>query len=139
MNKKQWKQRAKAAEAEVDRLRDLIDPDVSFKDLEMKMRDGTMDLRMVLGDGTQPAMKFIAMLMWHAILGEEEPEPNEPPNYRATTLEWAVTPAGTGQTLRCGIEVIKPGGKSSHEIRLDLEAKVARLEARLDEFTDKEG
>lgn len=130
MTKVDWKQRALAAEAEVERLVAMLDPEVSFRDMEAEMRDGKMNLSLVLGEGQRPATKFLAAIMLHAILGDEGGEAEEPPNYRATNLEWELKPAGEFDPLRCAIEIIKPGGKSSHEIRCDLEAELARLRGK---------
>ncbi len=125
--KAEWKERAEVAEAEVERLRMMLDPEVSFRDMEMAMRDGKINLRLVLGEGSRPATKFLAALMMHAILGDEDGEPpTEPDNYRSTYFEWDLTPAMEFRPLRCSIEVIKQGGKSSHEIRRELEAELAQ-------------
>ena len=92
------------------------------------MRDGTIDLTAVLGDGAEPAMKWLAGVMLHVLLGEGVDDPVEPDNYRMTVLEWSYVPEGEFRPLRCTSEVIKPGGKSSHEIRRELEAKIDTLE-----------
>lgn len=134
--------------SERNRLRLIVDHTLTYKDLETKFRDGTFDLRAVLGEGSQPATRFLAAVMWHAILGDAGGDPNEPPNYMATefflpdvaadqeflatSMEWFITPAGTFQKLGAAIEVVKPGGKSSHQIRLDLEAELAELRGDAD-------
>lgn len=99
----------------------LMDPDLTFRDLEARFRDGTFDLRAVLGEeGGTPATKFLAAIMLHAALGENGMD--EPPNYCST--EFTFKPAGSVEQVRCNLEVIKPGGRSSHEIRQALEAKL---------------
>ena len=112
-------------EAEVRRLSLMVDVDLSYKDLEMKMRDGTIDLHMVTGEENRPAMKWLAAMMLHAAIGEGEFE-TEPPNY--STVEISLTPAGQCVPIRASLEVIKPGGKTSHEIRTELEARLADRE-----------
>lgn len=110
--------------AEVNRLRTLTDPDITYRDLEAKFQDGTFDLRAVLDpEGGQPATRFLAAVMLHAALGEGQIE--EPPNYCST--EFTFKPAGSFDidAIRCCLEVIRPGGRSSHEIRRELEAKLA--------------
>lgn len=106
--------------AEVERLRALTDADLTFRDVEAKMRDGSFDLRAVLGPGDRPATRFLAALMLHAALGEEG---EEAPNYCSTEI--GLKPANGFDEIRCCLEVIKPGGRSSHEIRRELEAKLA--------------
>jgi hypothetical protein len=110
---------------ELRRLRALTDPDLSIQDLEQHLRDGRLDLRVVTGpDGGHPATRFLAAVMLNAALGEDG---TEPPNYRETTIEFDLRPAGEIDHYRASLEVIKPGGRSSHEIRQDLEAQLRSL------------
>lgn len=106
---------------EIERLRTAVDPSLSFRDLETKVRDGSVNMRIVWGDGNEVAMRWLAMTMWHAILGDANEEPE---NYRMA--EFTVKPKGEFYPLRMAIEVIKPGARSSHEIRRDLEAELER-------------
>lgn len=115
-------------EGEVHRLALMVDVDVTFRDLQMEMRDGGINLSTVFGDESRPAMKFLAAVMLEAALGEGEFE-TEPPNYSACEL--TIKPAGGCEELHAALEVIKPGGKSSHQIRQDLEAELAALKERL--------
>jgi hypothetical protein len=113
----------RALHAEVLRHRTAADPNLSLRDLEMKIRDGFFDLRAVVGpEGGHPATKFLAAIMLNAALGEEG---DEPPNYRTTEI--SIKPAGEFDPVRAQLEVIKPGGRSSHEIRQRLEAKLREL------------
>lgn len=115
--------------AENERLLAIVDADATFSDLEVKIRDGSFDLRAVAGEeGGQPAARMLAALMLNVILGDES-EPVEPPNYRSCEL--ALSPAGEVGKFRAVMEVIKIGGRSSHEIRRDLEAENERLRAAL--------
>lgn len=128
--------RALALVAEVRRLRSLneaiaavIDKELTYRDLEVKMRDGKLDVRAVLGDGSQPVGRFLAAMMLHWLLGEGQGEPHEPPNYLSGEVK--VAPAGSFESLTCAMEVIKPGGKSSHKIREELAAENERLRSLL--------
>lgn len=112
-----------------DRLCVIMDAGLSYRDLEMKFRDGSFDLHAVLGEeGGSPATKWLAAIMLHAALGEDGVP--EPPNYLSTVFEFGLSPAGEFGQVRAVLEVIKPGGKSSHEIRQDLEARIAALQGR---------
>jgi hypothetical protein len=124
---------------EVRRLRDLVDADITYKDIELKIRDGHFDLTAIGQDGGHPATKFLAAIMLNAILGDGN---EEPPNYRGTEVhiehygdpvttqaEMGIKPAGEFRPLRLWMEVVKPGGKTSHEIRQDLERELARARA----------
>lgn len=119
---------------EVVRLRGLLDPDLSFRDLEAKVRDGSMTLSMQMADESQPIMRFLGALMLHVILGEGDQEPVEPPNYMSAEL--SLKPAGSFEEIRGYVEFIKPDGKSSGEIRRDLEAERGRLRLALEESAD---
>lgn len=110
-------------EAQLQRCADILNPELTFRDLEAKMVDGTFDLRAVLGEESQPAMKFLAGVMLHAAFGEGAFE-SEPPNY--TSCEMSLKPAGEFEPLRVFLEVVKPGGRSSHEIRQGLERQLAK-------------
>lgn len=115
--------------AENDRLWTLADPEVTFRDLEMKIRDGSFHLRTVSGtEGGTPAWRFVAALLFHLLLGED----NEmPPNYRG--YEFSLKPANASDEITVVAEIVAPGGKSSHLIRRDLEAQVERLTKQRDE------
>jgi hypothetical protein len=73
--------RIEKLEATVDRQAILLDPDMTFRDIEMKIRDGKLDLRGVLGEESQPIARFLAATMLHFVLGEGAQAPVEPPNY----------------------------------------------------------
>lgn len=125
---------------EVNRLRSLnevlaavVDKDLTFRDLEMKMRNGTIDVKAVLGKGSQPVSRFLAALMLHFLLGEGPQDPQEPPNYLSG--DFTVRPGGGVEEITCAMEIIKPGGKSSHKIRAELEAEVAHLRSRIETMT----
>lgn len=113
---------------ELDRLRLLADPTLSFKDMEMHIRDGRITFNGVFDqDGGAPAIRLFAALMFHMVLGEE----NElPPNYREYKFELDITPGGEFETLCLAVEVIRPGGETSHQIRQRLESRIAELEAK---------
>jgi hypothetical protein len=108
----------------LQRCADILDPEVTFRDLEAKVKDGKFDLWMGLGDESKPAMKFLAAVMLHAALGEGAFE-TEPPNY--TACEMSIKPAGEFEPLRAYLEVIKPGGQTSHEIRRGLERQLEAI------------
>lgn len=112
-----------ALHAEVARSRILLDPDMSFRDLEMHMRDGTINIKTVFSDESRPATRFLAALLFHIILGDHNDDAVEPENYMS--VEMAFTPREEWRPIRCSMEVVKPGGKSSHEIRRELEAELA--------------
>lgn len=114
------------AAEEIERLHGLLDPTLTFRDMEMKVRDGSLDLRAVMGEESQPVFRFLAGIMLHFVLGEGGPEDlEEPPNYRSGEL--VLKPAGGFEEIHAAIEIVKPGGKSSHQIRVELEAEVKRL------------
>lgn len=130
--------------AEVERLEQVnsvvtavIDKELTFRDLEAKMRDGALNVRAVLGEGSQPVSKFLAALMLHFLLGEGDDEPSEPPNYLSG--EFSLVPAGGFERITAVMEVVKPGGESSHKIRERLEAENKRLRQRLAKYGDIEG
>lgn len=121
--------------AEVSRYRTLTDKDLTFKDLELLVRDGSLELN-ILSPGPEDgedattmgmAMKFLAVTMWHFLLGDDN---TMPPNYR--TGELHVSPAGSAAPIVLVAEVLAPGGKSSHKIRRELEQRVAELEQQLE-------
>lgn len=113
---------------EIERLRVLI-TDLTYRDLEMKVRNGTIDFKSVLGEGSEVAMRWLATMMWHAILGDANEDPE---NYRSAAL--SIKPSGELQPISAYIEVIKPGGKSSHTIRQELESEIVRLRALCDAY-----
>lgn len=105
----------------IEGLRALVDPEFSYRDLETHIRDGTFELRAVGGkEGGDPAMRLLCAVLLNVLLG---PENEEPRNYRM--VQWELTAAGTFEKWRVVAEIIKPGGKSSHEIREELEAALA--------------
>lgn len=115
--------------AEIDRLGDLLDPELTVREMEMKVRDGQVYGNLVWGEGSNQVMKMFAALMLHWVLGEPNTEPD---NYRVTEIqglagftEMALKVAGEFRPYRVFVEVVKPGGKSSHEIRRELEARPA--------------
>lgn len=111
---------------EVERHRILLDADLTFRDLELKIRDDSVSLRGISDvDGGDAKVRWFAALLFHMFLGDDDTEP-EPPNYRS--FEFELSPAGGFETIRLAAEIIKPGGKSSHQIRRDLEARLAELE-----------
>lgn len=122
--------------AENERLTTLVDDSMSFRDLELKMRDGTLDLKVAFGKqgdtGSSITMRWLGAIMWNAILGDDN---EEPPNYRSGRMELRL--AGETDPLRAYIEIVKPGGKSSHEIRQELEAEVERLKASDQRLSDE--
>lgn len=102
-------------------LEAIAGEEATFRELETKMRDGTVDLRAVWGEeGGHPAARFIAALLLNIVLGDGD-EPEEPPNYRSAEL--SMKPAGEFQPFRAFLEVVKPDGKSSHELRREVEAE----------------
>lgn len=124
MKKAEWKARALAAESDVERLQRnfaiLADESMSVRDMEAKIRDNQLDLRAVVGpEGGGPAVKMIAALILNIVLGDDD-EP-EPPNYRG--FELSVKPSGGFDEYRLWVECVKPGGRTSHEIRAELEGR----------------
>lgn len=106
---------------EVKRSRLLLDDGLTFKELEAKIRDGALTVHAVGSDEQgAPALRFLAALLLHILLGENA---SLPPNYQA--VEWSIKPAGETEPVRVCAEIVKPGGKSSHEIRRDLEARLS--------------
>jgi len=116
-------ERAEAAD-EIERLRTLNDSTLTFRELEAKVRDGSLNMRAVMGDepSVQWVTKTLAFMMLHMLLGEDG---EMPPNYRTASL--SLSPGGTGETYKLALEVVRPGGKSSHDIRRDLEAQLDAL------------
>ncbi|HVT78425.1 MAG TPA: hypothetical protein VHD87_15415 [Acidimicrobiales bacterium] len=114
-----------ALRAEVARLNAILEEGLSVRDLELKIRDGSIAINSIFGEtaGGSPVVRFFAAMMLNLLLGEDN---EEPPNYRSFCFD--ITPAGE-PTMRFYGEVIKPGGRSSHEIRQDLEARLAELTA----------
>lgn len=90
----------------------------SVRDLEMKIRDGVVNVYAVFGNDDEtgtPSMRFLAAIMLNFLLGDA----NElPANYR--TIEYTLTTAGE-RPMRMTGEVIHAGGRSAHELRIDLE------------------
>jgi hypothetical protein len=126
MSKAEWKARALAAEADVERLQRnfaiLAAESMSVRDMEAKIRNNELDLRAVVGpEGGGPAVKLIAALVMNVVFGDDD-EP-EPPNYRGFELK--VNPGGTFDEYRLWVECVKPGGKTSHEIRSEMEARLS--------------
>lgn len=124
MKKADWKARALAAEEDLERVERnfaiLADESLSVRDLEVKIRNNELDLRAVLGpEGGGPAIKMIAALVMNIVFGDDD-EP-EPPNYRG--FELRMKPGGAFDEYRIWVECIKPGGKSSHELRAEMEAR----------------
>lgn len=103
--------------ADVENQQKIIDPFATVQDLEMKIRDGQIHLHVVGSEeGGSPGMRLLCALVLTGLLGEE----NEmPPNYRYT--EWKFKPGNGFEEYRIVAEFIGPGGKSSHEIREELE------------------
>lgn len=122
----QTSQEAQAALDEIDRLRALMDPEVTCRDLEMKMRDGRIDLRLISDPHenrtAHAAAKFLAALMLRFLYDDDAANP--PPNYRSGHIR--IKPAGHFDEYECAIEVRMPRGRSSHDIRVDLEDRIAR-------------
>lgn len=106
----------------------LLDKELTFRDLELKFRDGSIKLNAVLGEnaGGTPQLRLLCAILLNLLLGEDN---EEPPNYRS--FSWEMRPAGEVEAIRLYGEIIKSGGKTSHEIRGDLEAEVERLKSRL--------
>lgn len=122
--KAQLLERIAELEADVGRLGELLDPTTTLQDIEMKIHRGEALATMRIGHGdghATPGIRLLAAIALNALMG---PERVEPENYRAWHLE--ITPAGTFQPWRISFEVVKPGGRTSHEIRQELEAKLAK-------------
>lgn len=128
-----------AALDEIDRLRAITDNDVTFSDLELKMRDGTIDLRAITDPNedrtSHAAAKFLAALMLHFLYGDDAANP--PPNYRSGHIK--IRPGGSYEEYECSIEVRMPHGKSSHDIRLELEARIDQARARIEADSEMHG
>lgn len=109
-------------QAENDRLTALLDSDMTYQQLEAKFRDGTISLTATSSEDdtvTHAVLRFVAALCLNALLGEDRVEPE---NYRS--CEFHIKTAGEFRSWRLIAEVVKPGGKSSHEIRRELEAQL---------------
>lgn len=122
--KAQLLERIAELEADVDRLGELLDPTTTIEDIEMKIHRGEALATMRIGHGdghATPGIRLLAAIAMNALLG---PERVEPENYRAWHLD--ITPAGTFKPWRISFEVVKPGARTSHEIRQELEAKLAK-------------
>lgn len=128
----------KSLATEVERSRLLLHKDLTYRDLEAHIRDGKFDLHMVSNPeedtSTSAALRFVAALWLHILLGEDNVEP---PNYRS--CEFSITPADTFETWRMFAEVVKPGGRSSHELRIALEAEVASLREQVQAGSSTDG
>lgn len=109
---------AQAAD-ELERLHSICNAELTVRDLEVKIREGEVFLQAITGQETQYSMKLLAAIMLNFILG---PDGEEPENYRMG--EVSLSPAGEVGKYRCFVEVVKPWGKSSHEIRRELEARL---------------
>lgn len=79
------------------------------------------------------ATRMLAYLMIETLLDNDG---DLPPNYLSTPLEFyaSVKPGGEFREVRASIEVVRPGRKSSHEIREILTARLeeAGLSASVD-------
>lgn len=117
---------ASDALAGIDRFNDLMSADIGFRDIEMKMRDGTMNLNTISSQDdltSRAVFKFLAAMMYHALLGEDA---QEPPNYRSGHVR--IKPAGAFEEIECAMEVRLTGGRnSSHDIRLELETALRKV------------
>ena len=109
--------------AELERLRLVVDEDVTYREIEAKIRDGSFTLRAIGGnEGGNPAFKVFAAVMLSLLLGDE----NEmPPNYRM--IEFSVKPAGEVDEICCSAEVLTRDGKTSHALRRELESQLSAL------------
>lgn len=122
---KNAKKKLRKLRAENERLRTLVDPEITFQELEMKIRDGNVLTKAVSGpEGGAPAWRLVAAMLFNLLLGED----NEmPPNYR--TYEFTLKPANSMEDITCIAEILAPGGKSSHDIRRDLETQLERAQS----------
>lgn len=111
---------------ELERLHDILDGNLTFRDLEMKIRDGTITVNTVVDtDSTAAAcQRWLTAMCYHVLLGDDNDEPD---NYRAWKADWSMKPGGEFDPIRLHAEVVKPGGRASHEIRLDLEQRIAAV------------
>ena len=111
---------------EIERLWEITDPELSVRELALKVSSGRVFIDIV-SDPTY-ATKLLAAMMYAYLTSNGKGE--MPPNYLTTDIEGlaevGVSPAGEFAKYRCIIEVVKPGGRSSHEIRLDLESELKR-------------
>ena len=108
---------------EITRLRALVGPELTFSDLEVKIRDGSLSFKaMGSPEGGSPVARIVAAMLLNLLLGEDD---EMPPNYRA--IEWSIKPAGSFEAIRLVGEIVRDGGKSSHEIRRDLEKQLASV------------
>lgn len=113
------------AAATIENLTALVDPDLTFRELEAKIRDGSFHIHVVGGEeGGSPTLRLLAAVLLNILLG---PDCEEPPNYRM--VEWRIKPAGEVESWRLIGEVVKPDGSSSHEIRQRLESELSALRA----------
>jgi hypothetical protein len=108
----------------------LFEGKPTYKDLELSIKNGTLDIRAVVDpDGDQGgANRVLVALLLNFLLGDDG---EYPPNY--LSWEGEITLAESCQKVRFCIEVIKPGGRSSHQIRQDLEAAIVELQDRIDD------
>lgn len=136
-NKAYWRERAKHAESEIERIQRnldiVLDESMSASDIEMKIRSGELQMHWegaAPGGVGNPGMRMLAAFALNVMYGREE-ERKEPPNYSTFFVD--VAPAGDLLPVRIAVECVKPGGKSSHEIRAELEAELASLRDGLNE------
>ncbi len=116
--------------AENERLVAILESDLTFRDIEAKWRSGGWSLRALSSEDdttTHAALLLISVLCLHVLLGADNEEPE---NYRS--CEFGFKPGGGFDNWRLFAEIVKPGGRSSHEIRRDLEGQLAALEQRAD-------
>lgn len=132
----QTSQQAQAALDEIDALRaqceqyeTILSADLTYSDLEMKIRDGTISIRTM----STPESTFSACQRWmsamclHILLGDDE---TMPPNsigweIQHDSFELQSQAAGGFDKIRVFAEVVRPGGMTTREIRTELEAKIA--------------
>lgn len=89
----------------------LVDEGLSAREMAVKVHDGHLDLTAVLGvPGPNVATRWLAGLFWAALL---DGDGTEPPNYRETRLSLTVD----GERIDAAMVVVKPGGRSPHELR----------------------
>ena len=129
--KKEWKARAKDAEAEVAALTKLIDPTFGWREMkaEWDAEHGEFQARMVGGKEEQHPAGKVMMAMAASLLGTYP----DAPNYVCQTIEYK--PAGEVDAVAIvEIAACRSRWQTPSELRKKAEERVAELEAELAEM-----
>lgn len=114
---------------EILRLRALLDSDMGFKELGAKIVDGSLHVKVVPDDASRHNIKILAGMCWAMLLAYDG---NLPANYMAAdviapSLDITIATGEGGDPIRLAMTVVKPYGKSPHELRRAAEKLSGRL------------